>query len=144
MTINRIQDAIIEEFSNLDDWFDKYEYLVRIAKTAPASDGTLRTEAYALKGCQAKVWLRAEMNRGKLHITADSDSTVTRGILALLIRVLDNQSPRDVARANLYFLDGIGLSTGLSPGRANGLAAIIKTLKDTATRLDSPEAASET
>jgi cysteine desulfuration protein SufE len=129
MTIDRIQHEIIDEMSMLDDWMDKYEYLIRMSKNMNASDENLRTEQYVLQGCQARVWIKAELADNKVCFAADSDSLITRGVLALLLRVLSNQTPEDIANADLYFIAETGLSTNLSPTRANGLALIVKQMK---------------
>ncbi len=129
MTIDERQDGIIEEFSTLEDWFDKYEYLIALGKQAPVHDRELRSQNHALEGCQSNVWLRAKMDDGRLRLSADSDSTITRGMLVLLLRILDNQPPADIANARLFFLDALGLKTHLSPTRANGLATILREIK---------------
>jgi cysteine desulfuration protein SufE len=130
MTIDEVQDAIVEKFGTLDDWLEKYEYLVGLGEELPPADEGLRTEKYALPGCQSRVWIRAERHEGMVRFAADSDSAITKGILALLLRVLDGRRPADIARADLYFLEKTGLSSGLSPTRANGVATIVGALKD--------------
>ncbi len=129
MTIDAIQDEIIEEMSVLDDWMGKYEYLIGLGKRMSPPDETLRSEKHAMKGCQARVWIRAELNDNRIHFSADSDSIITKGMLALLLRVLNNRSPEEIAGADLYFITKTGLSTNLSPARANGLALIVKQMR---------------
>lgn len=129
MTINEIQDSIVEEFSIFDEWLDKYDYLIDLAKELPAIDPHKRTDQYVIKGCQSRVWLDAEMKDGKIYFTADSDAIITKGIIALLIRVLDGRTPQEIIDADLYFIERIGLSENLSPTRANGLLAMIKQMK---------------
>ena len=126
MTINENQDKIIEELLPLNDWFEKYEYLVSLGKALKPLDEEFKTEDNLIKGCQSKVWLRAEKKDNKIYLAADSDTLITKGIIALLLRVLNNQSPEDIINCNLYFLEKIGLSTNLSPARANGVVSIIK------------------
>jgi len=126
MTINAIQDIIIEDFAALDDWLDKYEYIINLGKELAPLDDRLKIEQNAVKGCQSKVWISSELSGGKINFLADSDAMITRGLIALLLRVLNNQTPEDVANAELYFIDRIGLSSNLSPSRANGLASIVK------------------
>lgn len=130
MTINEIQDEIIEEFSQFDEWLDKYEYLIELAKTLDKLDDSKKTPDNIIQGCQSKVWLNAILPAdGKLRFQADSDAIITKGIIALLVRVFDNQTPQDIVNADLYFIDKIGLSANLSPTRANGLNAMIKQIK---------------
>lgn len=129
MTINQIQDTIIEEFSFLEQWEDKYEYLIDLGKKLPIIDAEYKTEQYLIRGCQSQVWLRAEMNNGSVIFTADSDAIITKGIIALLVRVLNEQKPDAIANAELYFIEAIGLQAHLSVTRANGLASMVTTLK---------------
>ena len=126
MTINENQDKIIEELLPLNDWFEKYEYLISLGKALKPLDEKFKTEDNLIKGCQSKVWMRAEKKGDKICIAADSDTLITKGIIALLLRVLNNQSPEDIINCNLYFVEKIGLSTNLSPARANGVVSIIK------------------
>ena len=126
MTINENQDKIIEELLPLNDWFEKYEYLISLGKALKPLDEKFKTEDNLIKGCQSKVWMRAEKKGDKICIAADSDTLITKGIIALLLRVLNNQSPEDIINCNLYFLEKIGLSTNLSPARVNGVVSIIK------------------
>jgi cysteine desulfuration protein SufE len=129
MTIDEAQDAIIDEFVRLRDWLDKYEYLIDLGnKHNPPVEG-FKIDRNALQGCQSQVWISVAVADGKLSFLADSDSVIIKGILALLLRVLNGRPPAEVATADLYFLKEIGLSTNLSPARANGLAAIVKHLR---------------
>jgi cysteine desulfuration protein SufE len=130
MNINAIQDKIINDFSQLDSWFDKYEYLISVGRDHPCQDENLRVEQNQINGCQSRVWLSSERKEDKVYFTADSDALITRGILALLLQVLSGQSHYDVATCDLYFIKETGLATNLSPSRANGLASIVKRMKD--------------
>jgi cysteine desulfuration protein SufE len=129
MTINEIQDKIIEEFSPLDDLFEMYEYLVSLGKILEPLGKEYRVGENSISGCQSEVWLRAELKNKKIYITADSDALITKGILALLLRVVNNQSPKDILSADFYFIDRIGLSSNLSPARWNGVNAILKRIR---------------
>lgn len=129
MNINDIQDRIIEKFSGLGDWIDKYEYIIDLGKKLNPLPPALKTEENAIKGCQARVWISAGLEDGKLYFRADSDALITKGLIALLLQVLDHQTPGDIADSDLYFMDKIGLSSHLSPSRANGLASIVKHMK---------------
>lgn len=129
MQINDIQDEIIDEFSFFDDWMDKYEFLISLGKELPLIDDAYKDEEHLIKGCQSRVWLHAEQDEGKVQFTADSDAIITKGIIALLIRILSGQSPQDVAQADLYFVDKIGLHEHLSPTRSNGLRSMLKQMK---------------
>lgn len=123
------QDEIVAEMSDLEDWLAKYEYLVARGRELNVEDEEIRTEEHAISGCQSSVWIRAELRGGRVHLCADSDAMITRGIIALLLRVLDGRPPREVACAELYFLDRTGLRTHLSPARANGLAAMVQRIR---------------
>ena len=129
MTIAVLQEELIEEFSLFDDWMDKYEHLIELGKSLPLIDDTLKTDDKLIKGCQSKVWLHAEMREGKIVFTADSDAIITKGIIAVLIRVFSNQSPEAIIKAETSFIDKIGLKEHLSPTRANGLVSMIKQMK---------------
>ena len=129
MSINEIQDAIIDEFSVFDDWLDKYDYLIELGRELPPIDEKHRNDQYVIKGCQSRVWVDAELRDGRIYYTADSDAIITKGIIALLIRVLNGQTPDDILSADLYFIDRIGLKENLSPTRANGLLAMIKQMR---------------
>ncbi|MCP4195515.1 MAG: SufE family protein [Proteobacteria bacterium] len=129
MTMNKIQDTIIEEMSSLTEWFDKYEQLIKLGRRLEPMDDSDKCEENQIKGCQSQVWMTAGIVDGRLHLTADSDSLITKGIISLLLRVLNGQMPRMVLSEELYFVREIGLSTNLSPSRANGLALIIQQIK---------------
>ena len=129
MTINEIQDGIIEDFSVFDDWMDKYAYLIELGGELPAFDEAHRTDSNIIKGCQSKVWFNAEYVDGKIIFTADSDAIITKGIASLLIKVMSNQTPHDILNADLYFIDKIGLTQHLSPTRSNGLLSMVKQIK---------------
>ncbi len=129
MTINEIQEEIIDEFSLFDDWMDKYQYLIDLGRKLPIIDDKHKTEEFLIKGCQSQVWVFAELKEGKVVFTADSDAIITKGIISLLIRVLSNQTPQDILDSDLHFIDTIGLKENLSPTRSNGLLAMIKQMK---------------
>ncbi|MDU8884864.1 SufE family protein [Yeosuana sp. MJ-SS3] len=129
MTIKEIQEDIIEEFSMFDDWEERYQYMIDLGKTLPLIDEQYKTESNIIKGCQSKVWVHAEMHDEKIVFTADSDAIITKGIIAILIRVFSNQHPKDIIEAETSFIDEIGLKEHLSPTRANGLVSMIKQLK---------------
>ena len=129
MTINEIQDEIIDEFSLFDEWMDKYQYLIDLGRKLPIIDDKHKTEEFLIKGCQSQVWVYAELKDGKVVFTADSDAIITKGIISLLIRVLSNQTPQDILNSDLHFIDAIGLKENLSPTRSNGLLAMIKQMK---------------
>ena len=126
MTINECQDKIIEELTPLNDWFEKYEYVIKLGKTLGPLNEEFKIEENLISGCQSKVWMTAEMKDKKIYLAADSDTLITKGIIALLFRVLNNQTPEDILNSQLYFIDKIGLSSNLSPARANGLVSIVK------------------
>ena len=128
-TIKEIQEDLIDEFSMFDDWMQKYEYLIDLGKELPQIEQKLKIEDNLIKGCQSRVWLDAKHEDGKIIYTADSDAIMTKGIIAILIRVLSNQSANDIANANLTFINEIGLKEQLSPTRANGLVSMIKQMK---------------
>ncbi len=129
MTIRAIQDELIDEFSMFEDWMQRYEYMIDLGKSLPMIDENLKTEDLIIKGCQSKVWLNATLENDKIVFTADSDAIITKGIIAILIRVFSNQKPEDILSANTDFIDEIGLKEHLSPTRANGLVSMIKQLK---------------
>ena len=129
MTLTEVQDKIIEEFSLFDDWMDRYNYLIDIGKSLPAIDPKHKTNDYLIEGCQSKVWLYPEISDNVILFTADSDAIITRGIVALLIRVLTNRTPEEIINADLYFIDSIGLRQNLSPTRSNGLLSMVKQMK---------------
>ncbi len=123
------QEEIIEEFSIFDEWLDKYEYLISLGNSLPPMDPEHRTEKYLIHGCQSRVWVDARLEDGHMYFGADSDAIITKGIIALLIRVLDGRTPQEVLDTDLYFIDRIGLRENLSPTRSNGLVAMIKQMK---------------
>lgn len=129
MTNDKRQEEIIEEFSVFDEWLDKYEYLIGLSDTLPAIAPEHRTDQYLIQGCQSRVWIDARYENGKVWFTADSDAIITKGIIALLIRVLSGRTPQEIVDSDLYFIDRIGLRENLSPTRANGLLAMIKQMK---------------
>lgn len=127
--INEIQDEIIDEFSMFDDWMQRYEYMIELGKSLELIDEKYKTDDYTIKGCQSKVWVFAELKDQLIQFTADSDAIITKGIIALLLRVFSGQRPQDILDAELYFIDQIGLKEHLSPTRANGLLSMIKQIK---------------
>lgn len=129
MTIEEIEKEIIEEFAVYDDWMDKYGYLIEIGSALPAMDEQYKTEDNLIKGCQSRVWFHAEMRKELLYFTADSDAIITKGIAGLLIRVFSGQKPEDIVKADLHFIDEIGLTQHLSPTRSNGLVSMLKQIK---------------
>ncbi len=126
---DQIQEDIIGEFSLFDEWLDKYDYLIELSDTLPAIAEEHRTEEYVIKGCQSRVWVDARMDDGKVYYSADSDAIITKGIIALLIRVMNGRTPQEILALELYFIDAIGLGENLSPTRSNGLVAMIKQMK---------------
>lgn len=129
MTINETTSAIINEFSTFDDWMDKYNYLIEMGKEMKLIDDKYRVQSNLINGCQSRVWLHAELRDGKIHFTADSDAVITKGLVSLMIRVFDGQSPEDILNADVGFIEEIGLKEHLSPTRSNGLTAMIKQMK---------------
>lgn len=129
MTIQDIQDSIVDEFSIFDDWMERYEYIIDLGKSLPLIDSAYKTEDNIIQGCQSKVWVHAELKDDKIVYTADSDAILTKGIIALLIRSFSNQTPSDILSANTDFIDKIGLKEHLSPTRANGLVSMVKKIK---------------
>lgn len=132
------QEKVIDEFSQFDAWDDRYEYLIDLGKALPPLDPRYKTDAHLVKGCQSRVWLQAEVQDGRLYITADSDTVITKGIVALLILVLNGQPVGDVEQADLDFIEKIGLKSHLSPTRSNGLVSMIQLIKSYARRLGPP------
>lgn len=128
-TINEKQDEVIEEFEGFTDWMDKYQMLIDLGNDLEPLDVKYKTEQNLIDGCQSRVWLQADYKDGLLYFTADSDALITKGIIALLIEVLSAQTPKDIADADLYFIDRIGLRDHLSPTRSNGLLAMVKQIK---------------
>lgn len=129
MTIQEIEQSIIDEFANFEEWLDKYSYLIELGKDCPVIDEKDKTENNLIKGCQSRVWLSCANEEGRLRFRADSDAVITKGIISLLIRALDNQTPQDILDADLHFLDVIGLKEHLSPTRSNGLTSMVKQIK---------------
>ena len=127
--MDKIQDDIIEEFSVFDDWLDKYDYLIGLSETLPPLSPEHRTGQYLIEGCQSRVWVDARLEDGKVYYAADSDAIITKGIIALLIRVLNGRTPQEILDTELYFIDAIGLSANLSPTRANGLVSMVKQMR---------------
>ncbi|MCH7657364.1 MAG: SufE family protein [Bacteroidetes bacterium] len=129
MTLNEIQDEIIEDFEFFDEWMDKYNYLIELGNKLEPIDPKYKNNGYLIEGCQSKVWLRTELDQGKVRFTADSDAIITKGIVALLVKVLSGRKPEEIKDADLYFIDRIGLKENLSPTRSNGLLAMMKQMK---------------
>jgi cysteine desulfuration protein SufE len=130
MSIQEIEQEIIEEFSNFEDWMDKYSYIIEIGNSCPMIEEKDKVESNLIKGCQSRVWVSAKLNdKGLMEISADSDAVITKGIITLLLRVFNNQKPEDVYAADLKFVDEIGLKSHLSPTRSNGLLSMIKQIK---------------
>lgn len=129
MTIQEIQDEIVDEFSMFDDWMQRYEYMIELGKSLPLIDEKYKTDDNIIKGCQSKVWVHADLENNKLKFTADSDAIITKGIIAILVRAFSDQHPQDIMNASTEFIDEIGLKEHLSPTRANGLVSMIKQLK---------------
>jgi len=129
MTIQEIQQEIIDEFSLFDDWMQRYEYMIELGKSLPLIAPEFKTDDHIIKGCQSKVWVHAALEGDQLSFTADSDAIITKGIIAILIRAFSNQHPKDILDADIDFIDQIGLKEHLSPTRANGLVSMIKQIK---------------
>jgi len=129
MSIKSIQEEIIDEFLMFDDWMQRYEYMIDLGKSLPLISDSNKTDDKLITGCQSKVWLHAELENDRVVFTADSDAIITKGIIAILLRVFSNQKPKDILAANTDFIDEIGLKDHLSPTRANGLVSMIKQLK---------------
>ncbi|WP_258543829.1 SufE family protein [Parvicella tangerina] len=132
MTIEERGNEVVEEFELFDDWMEKYEHIIELGKDLPLIEEQYKTEENLIKGCQSKVWAWAEYQDGKINFTGDSEAIITKGIIALLIRVLNNSSPQDIVKADFEFIHQIGLQDHLSPTRANGLVGMIKRLKELA------------
>lgn len=144
MTINESQDKIIEEFEGVEDWLDRYSMIIDLGNSLPAIDEKYKTPAHLIEGCQSRVWLNAELTGDNLvEFTADSDAIIVKGIIALLIEVLNGHSPAEIANADLYFIDKIGLSENLSPTRSNGLLAMVRQMKFYAVAFDARERMNE-
>lgn len=129
MTIQEKQDEIIEEFELFSDWMDKYENIIQIGKELPMIEEQYKTDDHLIRGCQSRVWLHAEYKDGVINFTADSDAVITRGLISLVVKVLSGHTPKEIAGADLYFIDRIGLTSHLSPTRSNGLLSMVKQIK---------------
>jgi cysteine desulfuration protein SufE len=129
LKIKQIQEDLVDEFAMFEDWMQRYEYMIDLGKSLPLIDSKYKTEDYLIKGCQSKVWVQAELIDNKIIFKADSDAIISKGIIAILIRVFSNQGPNEIIKANTGFIDEIGLKEHLSPNRANGLSSMIKQLK---------------
>ncbi|XOV66933.1 MAG: SufE family protein [Fluviicola sp.] len=129
MTLQEKEQEIIDEFAIYDDWMDKYEYIIELGKELPLIDEGLKTDNRLIEGCQSRVWLHTDFDGNNMQFSADSDAIITKGIIALLIRVFNNESPKSIASSSLRFIDEIGLHEHLSPTRSNGLASMIRTMK---------------
>ena len=128
-TINQIQDEIIEDFSVFDEWLDKYEYLIEIGRDLPQIQEKFKIDDFVISGCQSQVWLHADFDDGKINFTADSDAIITKGIISLLLKILNNRTPKEIINSDVYFIKKIGLQENLSPTRANGLFAMLKQIE---------------
>lgn len=129
MNINEIQDQIIDDFSLFSDWMERYEYLIELGRTLPPFDPSHKVPDYIIEGCQSKVWLYPEFKDGIITFSADSDALITRGIVALLVKVFSGRTPDEITGADIYFVDRIGLRQNLSPTRSNGLLAMMKQMR---------------
>lgn len=129
MTIDEIQNEIIDEFADVDDWMDRYAMIIDLGNSLPPIDPRYKTPEHLIEGCQSRVWLNAELRDGKVFYTADSDAIIVKGIISLLIKVLNDHTPAEIAGSDLYFIDRIGLAENLSPTRSNGLLAMVKQMK---------------
>jgi cysteine desulfuration protein SufE len=129
MTINEVQDIIIADFASFEDWMDKYNVLIDMGKELPVIDPKFKTRDFLIEGCQSKVWLHPDFNGKTITFTADSDAIITRGIVALLVKVLSDRTPEEIMSADLYFIDKIGLRQNLSPTRSNGLLSMVRQMK---------------
>ena len=137
MTINEQQDAVIEEFSEIDDWMDKYQMLIDLGNELDVLKEQYKTQENLIEGCQRRVWIQCDHQEGNLLFTADSDALIVKGIIALLLQVLSGHTPKEILQCDLYFIDRIGLREHLSPTRSNGLLAMIKRIKAYALAYDS-------
>ena len=129
MTIEAIQNEIIEEFSLFEDWMQRYEYMIELGKSLPLIAEQYKTDDYLIRGCQSQVWLHADYQEGKIFFTADSDAIITKGIVALLVRMYSGHTPEEILAAKTDFIDQIGLKEHLSPTRANGLVSMLEQMK---------------
>ncbi|MGI6718441.1 MAG: SufE family protein [Bacteroidales bacterium] len=129
MTVNEKADALVKEFSYYEDWMDKYDYIIDLGKSLPLIDDEHKTPDYLINGCQSQVWLNAKYDNGKVYFTADSDAIITKGIIALLLKVFSGGDPQEIINADMSFIDKIGLREYLSPTRSNGLLEMVKQIK---------------
>ena len=129
MTINDKQEELIAEFADIDDWMDRYAYIIDLGNALPPIDEKYKTPEHLIEGCQSRVWLNAEYRDGKVYYTADSDAIIVKGIISMLIDVLSGHTPQEILDSDLHFIDAIGLSTPLSPTRSNGLLAMVKQMR---------------
>lgn len=129
MTIDQIQDEVVEEFSAFDDWMDKYALLIELGNSLPPLDERYKTESNLIEGCQSRVWLHADYDDGRVSFQAESDAVIVKGIVSLLIKVLSGHTPQEILYAHLYFIEQIGLTEHLSPTRSNGLLAMVKQMR---------------
>ncbi|WP_126969645.1 SufE family protein [Gynurincola endophyticus] len=129
MTINELQDELIDDFEFITEWEEKYKYIIDLGKELPVIDEQYKTEQYLIKGCQSRVWLHATYENGKVIFTADSDAIITKGLVSMMVKILSNQTPEDIMNAELYFIDKVGLKDHLSVTRSNGLLSMIKQMK---------------
>ncbi|MEJ5091705.1 SufE family protein [Sphingobacterium faecium] len=129
MTINEIQDELMDDFSFFTDWMEKYEYIIQLGKELPLISEKHKKDDYIIKGCQSKVWLFPEVKDGKVYFTADSDAIITKGLVSLMVKVLSGHTAKEIVDADLYFINQIGLNEHLSPTRANGLLSMVKQMK---------------
>ena len=143
MEKDKVQEEIIDEFSIFDDWLDKYDYLISLSDQLPAIAPEHRTEQYVIQGCQSRVWVDARLEGGRVYYSADSDAIITKGIISLLIRVLNGRTPQEILDTELYFIDAIGLSANLSPTRSNGLLSMVKQMRLYALAFASKDGANE-
>lgn len=137
MTINEIQDELIDEFSLFGDWMEKYEYIIQLGKELPLIKDEFKKDENLIRGCQAKVWLHADFQDGRILFTADSDAIITKGLVSMVVRVLSGHTPEEIVKADLYFVDKVGLREHLSVTRSNGLLSMIKQMKVYALALQS-------
>lgn len=129
MTINESQQEIIDEFSDVEDWMDRYAMIIDLGNSLPPIDDSYKTPEHLIEGCQSRVWLNAEEHDGKVYFTADSDAIIVKGIIAMLIKVLNGHTPTEILASDLHFIDAIGLAENLSPTRSNGLLAMVKQMR---------------
>ena len=129
MTINEVQDELIDDFEFFTDWMEKYEHIIQLGKELPLIDEEYKKEDYLIKGCQSQVWLHAELVDDKVKFTADSDAIITKGLVSMMVKVLSGHTPEEIANADLYFINRIGLKEHLSPTRANGFLSMVKQMK---------------